>query len=248
MTDGREPLVVLFADLADSTSLYKTYGDERARDIVLECLGILGDIVESCEGTVVERIGDELMCTFADAHSAAVGAIEMQKKVDLARQEERLSRDVGVRIGLHFGPVILDKGGIFGDTVYTAKRVSTLAKRQQILTTAETVGELGSSWEALCPFVNKTTIKGKKEIFEIHEIIWDESVHTLDVVTPLETSNRDSEVHLTHCDSETILSESRPLYTIGRSEHCDFTVEDKEVSRLHARIEFRKGKSHRRKV
>jgi pSer/pThr/pTyr-binding forkhead associated (FHA) protein len=38
------------------------------------------------------------------------------------------------------------------------------------------------------------------------------------------------------------MDESHPFFTIGRSDHCCFVVKDKGVSRLHARIEYRKGK------
>ena len=242
MNGTKKPLGVLFADIADSTHLYKTYGDERARELVLNSLNEVRSVVESCSGRVVERIGDELMCTFPSAGSTATAAIEIQVALHRAQQSSRLPTEVNLRVAFHFGPVLLDDESIFGETVYTAKRVASLAKAEQILTTLETARELGPEWRALLRFVNRTTIKGKEETFEVHEVIWDESRLTVDVIGKTASSNHDGELILTHHRGENRLGESKPVFTIGRGKRCDYVVGHQSVSRLQARIEYRKGK------
>jgi class 3 adenylate cyclase len=237
-----ESLGVFFADISDSTSLFKTYGDERARDIVIECMTLLGDVVTSFGGTVVERIGDELLCTFPTAEMAAKTSIEIQGAIERARCSGRLSHMIEIRVGFHFGPVLREDDRLFGDTVYKAKRVSTLAKGQQILTTAETLQSLGSEWEALTRFVDRTNVKGKEEIFEVHEVIWDARLLTIDEAPPRKDGAPDPEMRLMFSGEIRFLNESHALFTIGRSQQCHFFVDDKRVSRLHARIEFRKGR------
>ena len=62
MTRRQETLRILFADITDSTYFYETLGDDRARQIVLDCLDVVSDVVTAGGGRVVDRIGDELMC------------------------------------------------------------------------------------------------------------------------------------------------------------------------------------------
>jgi class 3 adenylate cyclase len=135
-------MAVLFADISDSAYFYETFGDDRARQIVLNCLDVLEAVVTERGGRVVDRIGDELMCTFPSADTTAEAAVELQEKVHKARLSDRLPANVSFRVGFHFGPVILDGDNIFGETVYIAKRVSRLAKGGQILTTGETLDAL----------------------------------------------------------------------------------------------------------
>jgi hypothetical protein len=150
--------------------------------------------------------------------------------------------NVSIRIGFHYGCVILEDNKIYGDTVYTAKRISTLAKTRQILTTAETVQEHGSSWRSLCRFVGRSTIKGKRGIFEIHEIVSDDSSPTIDGPMPEPKRSADARLYLGYGDNHAILDESNPFFTIGRAGTCNWVVLNAGVSRLHARIVYHNGK------
>ena len=46
---------------------------------------------------------------------------------------------MSIRIGCHFGPVVLENRDVFGATVHTANRMTSQAKAGQIITTAATV-------------------------------------------------------------------------------------------------------------
>lgn len=232
---------VLFADISDSTYIYETFGDEAARRIVLSCLDALRDVVAQVEGQVVDRIGDELMCTFPTADATARAAVRIQKRVDKLRFADDMPPDLSVRVGFHFGPVILDGDSIFGDTVYTAKRVSSLAKGRQIMTTGETLGQLEGSWELMARFAELTTLKGRKESVEIHRIDWDDPSITMHRSSTVPTLIVETELTVLFGKEEITLSKDRPVLTLGRGNRCDLIIDDLGVSREHARIEHRKG-------
>jgi class 3 adenylate cyclase len=242
MADRKLTLGVLFADIADSTFLYKTLGDERAKDVVLKGLDGVAQVVEAHGGKVIDRIGDELMCTFPTVTATATAAIDMQKAVERETLGGRLPPRMSLRVGFHFGPVLVSREYIFGDTVYTAKRVATLAKGNQIMTTGEVRLSLDSDWCQSLRFVDRTAVKGKREVYDVYELVWDPTDVTEDEALAHRKPRPHSRLVLRYSGGETTLDESRPLFVIGRSIGCDLVVDDKGVSRFHAKIEYSRGK------
>ena len=73
---------ILFADVVESTRLYDERGDDVAHRLLVQCLDLMTKVVEDGSGVVEERIGDELLCTFDDADTAAQAASELQQRVE----------------------------------------------------------------------------------------------------------------------------------------------------------------------
>lgn len=232
---------VLFVDISDSTKIYSELGNEGAQRVVVQTLDLLAATVEAHDGTVVDRIGDELMCTFPAAPATAAAAIALQWAIRRAVNEPDLPDYLGVRIGFHFGSILRDGERIFGDTVYIARRMASLAKAHQILSTAETVAvAVGVSQSVR--LVDRTRIKGRRKLFKVYEIVWDPEIATfveaeLSATVPV---GKSPELIVWYDGEEFRLDLTRPQLTIGRNAACDIHVDDQRVSRLHARIEFRK--------
>lgn len=123
---GAENCAVLFADVAGSTKLYEALGDKLAKKLVDEVLAALTIITRRHGGRVIKTIGDEAMCVFASAERGFYAAIDIQQKIDTVPVVSGSKRRI--RIGFHAGPVIEEKGDVFGDTVNTAARMSGLAR------------------------------------------------------------------------------------------------------------------------
>jgi len=236
-TPERTRLCLLFADIANSTGLYRDYGDQRGRQTVTTCLSILEETARACGGNIVDRIGDEVFCSFETAEQAAEAAVEMQGEMARARSQDLIPSNASVRVGFHFGPVIQDELGIFGDAVHTAKRTSSLAKGEQILTTAETLNELAPFWKVCSRALGRTTVKGKRGAFSLHEIVWNTTLLTVPHGTDTERANIQLIIQID--GSEFTLDQHRPTLSIGRGRGCDLVIEDQLISRLHARIEYR---------
>jgi len=233
---------VLFVDIADSTRLYRTLGDEGARRVVLQCLDRLADTVHGHGGRVIDRIGDELMCVFTSLSATLQCAVAMQRAVAGHRQASDQPDWLAVRIGLHYGPLILEDGRVFGETVYTAKRVSSLAKGEQILTTAATMGQIGERLQVAARMVRRTRLRGYAGEVDLHEVVWDPMSATSQLrVAPAVSQTSWARLTLVRGDRATVLDPNQPALTIGRGEHCDLVVPGGSVSRLHARIEHRSG-------
>jgi adenylate cyclase len=60
----QDHLVVLFADISESTRLYETMDNDDARTVVAHFLVVLSKLTDRYQGQVVKTLGDALMCVF----------------------------------------------------------------------------------------------------------------------------------------------------------------------------------------
>jgi adenylate cyclase len=127
-------LAILFADVVGSTRLYDTMGDLRARDMVATCIEVMRSATEQRQGTVIKTMGDEVMATFPSADAALNAAAQMQQQISTHAQLKVDGQPVAIRIGCHFGPVMLENRDVFGAAVHTANRMTSQAKAGQIVT------------------------------------------------------------------------------------------------------------------
>lgn len=114
-------VTILFADICGSTRLFEQYGDMRARLIETRVLDTLTDETGAYGGAVIKTIGDELMCRFPDAEQAVRAACDMHRAIKSDPELVRLN--LAIKIGLHHGPVLVEKNDVFGDAVNVAARM-----------------------------------------------------------------------------------------------------------------------------
>lgn len=238
-------LAIVFADISGSTRLYDTLGDTIARQLVAQCLGLMSEVIRKFDGAVIKTIGDEIMCTFPSAESAVEASMNMQEAVteDLPSMNPNAPADLSIRIGLHFGPAIMEGGDVFGDAVNVASRMAGLAKGGQIITTQATTEALTSALQASTRHVDRITVKGKSELLNIFEVIWQEEDVTRMSTGILATDTVRVKLHLTYHRRDVTLTHQqiRP-FVLGRGKKADMVVRDGMASREHAVIELRRGK------
>ena len=64
------------------------------------------------------------MCTFKNADHAIQAACSMHEKVEDSNEDTAAKHTpIKIRVGLHFGPVLLEEDDIFGDAVNVAARM-----------------------------------------------------------------------------------------------------------------------------
>ncbi|HEY0768270.1 MAG TPA: adenylate/guanylate cyclase domain-containing protein [Steroidobacteraceae bacterium] len=237
-------LAILFADVVGSTRLYDTMGDLRARDMVAICIDVMRSATEQRQGTVIKTMGDEVMATFPSADAALNAAAQMQQQISTHAQLKVDGQPVAIRIGCHYGPVMLENRDVFGAAVHTANRMTSQAKAGQIVTTAATVDKLSPEWRASCRQIDVATLKGQGSEVTLYEVLW----QTDDVTSMLPGISIDSRpahhmrLRLRCQDRELLVDERNSSITIGRAEDNDVVVKGNLISRLHARIEISRNK------
>lgn len=233
-------LVIFFADVAGSTRLYERLGDQSAHEKVVSYLDTWASLVKINSGRVIETVGDEIMCCFADPNHAIKAANAIQ---EMMRPE--IIHSVGVRIGMHFGVTGLDGGHPFGDTVNVAARMAGLARGGQIITTSETVSKLNGSNRANARKFDRVMVKGKMTPIDTYELVWDhgESTSLFQGAVPVIQENRlpQASLSLQFDAFTTEIDANNTTITIGRSTKNQLVVNSANASRQHATIEFRSG-------
>ena len=237
-------LAIVFADVVGSTRLYDIMGDVRARDMVAICIEVMRNATEQRQGTVIKTMGDEVMATFPSADAALNAAAQMQQQISTHAQLKIEGQPVAIRIGCHFGPVMLENRDVFGAAVHTANRMTSQAKAGQIVTTAAMVERLSPEWRAACRQIDIATLKGQGNEVVLYEVLW-QTEDVTSMVPGIAGESRPARamrLRLRCDDRELLVDERHSSITIGRAEDNDVVVKGNLISRLHARIEINRNK------
>ena len=235
-------LTILFADVCGSTKLYETMGDTIARDTVAKCVSIMDEETKRQSGRVVKTIGDEVMSVFEDPSAAADAASGMQERISAGLVVQ--GKSVAIRVGFHFGPVIVETDGdVYGDAVNTAARMAGQAKAGQTLTTAATMDKLSDVWKASTRQIDRAAVKGKKDEIDMIELLWQrEDVTRMSTsFKPTGGETKKAKLMLRYRDQSVEVNELHSSVVMGRADENDLVVKNTLISRMHARIELRKG-------
>jgi adenylate cyclase len=238
-------IAIMFADISGSTRLFEVLGDATARVTVSDTLDLLAKVIHLHSGTVIKTIGDEVMCTFPTADDSANAAVEMQETLEDANEmKDADAPEIKIRVGMHYGPALLEGGDVFGDAVNVAARMAAQAKGGQIITTKSTVDLLEAILRASTRFVDRAPIKGKKEDIEIFEIIWQEEDVTRMATGMMQDPPKMKQVTLqvSYAGKTVTLDQNKQGLVMGRSQACDLPINEKLASRQHVRIEMRRDK------
>jgi adenylate cyclase len=234
---------ILFADVAGSTKLYETMGDAAAQAIIAQALSVLTRITDTFRGTVIKTIGDEIMCRFSTVDDALQAASVMQDQIKSAPVQ---GVPLAIRIGLHYGPVILDttNGDVHGDGVNIAARMAGIAKAHQVITTGETVDRSSPEIGARTRAYDRATVKGKAKAIDVYEVLWgqEEDVTRLGLDSFTQIGDAARQLQLRYQNRELLLQPEQANKVIGRGQQCDLPVEADLASRAHCRLEYSRGK------
>jgi class 3 adenylate cyclase len=231
-------MAVLFADISSSTTLYQKLGDVAARNIVNACLTLIAGVLPRYEGRLVKTMGDELMCVFPTADQAVLAASAMQSLVASSRPGDH---PVGIHVGLHHGPVLVEGDDVFGDTVNAAAYLTAVATGGQILTTAATEQCLSAALKSCVRPIFDTTLKGSREGTTVYQVLWRTDNHEMTDVNlrSAKTIPADTGSLLVTLDEERVrVDQWRTSIVVGRGAECDLVVKDRLASRQHLSIKL----------
>ncbi|MEE9419668.1 MAG: adenylate/guanylate cyclase domain-containing protein [Desulfatiglandaceae bacterium] len=185
--EGERKLVtVLFADVANYTSISEKLDPEEVHQIMDGCFKILMDEIHKFEGTINQFTGDGVMALFGaplahedHAQRACHAALSIQKA--LGKYGEGLRDDHGIdfrmRIGLNSGNVVVGSIGddlrmdytAIGDTTNLASRMESMAKPGQSMVSENTYTLAKDFFEF--ESLGKVEVKGKEELQEAYRLL-----------------------------------------------------------------------------
>lgn len=231
-----DDLAVLFADVVESTGLYRQLGDIEALKIISACLDAMQGVLPPHQGRLVKTIGDAVMCLFPDAENAVNAAVDMQRAMAVFMPG---GVEMQIRIGLYAGPVVIGGDDVFGDTVNVAAYLADAAAPGQILVAEATLDSMGASWRDNVRPLFDAILKSTLAKTSVYEVLWRddaaERTHiNLDITRMIP---RDIGSLLLMLDGvEHRVDFWHPTVTIGRGPDCELRIDNPLVSRRHATI------------
>lgn len=133
-TGRPEEMTVVFTDLEGFTAFTARQGDEAALALLRDHHREAGPIVRREGGRIVKRIGDGLLCTFADPQGGLRAAVSL---LNASPEPLRL------RAGVHTGDAIASTDDVIGHAVNVAARVAETARGGQVVATQSTLEAAG---------------------------------------------------------------------------------------------------------
>lgn len=233
--------VIAFADVSHSTMLYERLGDQAARSAIAQCIAIMSQATEKFRGTVIKTIGDEVMAAFRSADEAAAALTLMQEEITDKLSVQGIP--LAIRAGFHIGVVLLENGDVFGDAVNTAARVAGQAKAGQIMTTGATVERLSPLWHESTRQIDQATVRGKRDPIALYDLVRrrEEATQVMAAVQ-FGRLQIDARLVLRLGPVQDVVGPEKRGATLGRGDQNDLIVRNQLVSRVHARIEYRRGR------
>ena len=236
-------VAILFADVVGSTQLYDKFGDTKASETVAICLDVMKDATHQFNGTVIKTIGDEVMSTFRSVDDAMNAAVLMQGRISADSKQDN-SIPVSIRIGCHYGPVVQEQNDIFGAAVHTANRMTSQAKSRQIVLSGSTVEKMGPDLRKQTRQIDVATVRGRMDEVALYELLWnpDEATSMLPTIEWESTARKTVKLVVSFRDQSVELSDQRKSINLGRADDNELVIKGNLISRIHARVEMRRGK------
>jgi class 3 adenylate cyclase len=181
----REQRVLLFLDLAGSTTLAEQMGELRVQDLLTRFFYDIDEPIIVHGGEVHAYVGDEVIVSWP------VGTTPRRRYVDcffaiddrIAAVADRYKKEFGLvpefRAGIHAGPVVISECGdshrqvaYFGDTVNVAARLQAHCKEagRRLLVSGELVRLLPDRADLLVEPLGPTELRGRAAPVEVFAV------------------------------------------------------------------------------
>jgi class 3 adenylate cyclase len=169
---SKKEVTILFTDIERSTEFWDTHGDTAGRLMLDLHNKLMFPVIRRLRGTVTKTIGDSIMASFKSPEDALRAAIGMQQ-ILTRHKEEHEDLDIKIRIGMHTGQAIVEKGDVYGDVVNVASRIEKMGRGGEILITSATSRGLKGKKRKYHLTKRDTIVpKGKQRAISVYACDW----------------------------------------------------------------------------
>jgi adenylate cyclase len=131
-TNEQEP-AICFLDITGYTRLTQERGDRAAADLAESLNRLVKRSSVQYGGRPVKWLGDGVMCHFPDPGPGVAAALDMVEGIAGAGLPP-------AHVGLHSGPIVIQEGDYYGQTVNLAARIADYARPGEVLVSESVMG------------------------------------------------------------------------------------------------------------
>jgi adenylate cyclase len=166
----RRQAAIMFTDIKDFARRAQT--DElQALRMLEEHNRIMARAVAGHGGVVVKTLGDAFLVTFDDAVGAAKCGVAVQQEFHDYNAMREPGDQIIVRIGIHYGDVIVKDNDVFGDGVNVASRIQSIAEPGGINITEGVRQVLPADWPLRVLDLGVPQLKNISKPVRVYQIV-----------------------------------------------------------------------------
>ena len=122
--------------------------------------------------------------------------------------------------------------------------MTSQAKAKQIVISGDTVDKMGPELKAQTRQIDVATVRGRLDEVALFELLWnpDEATSMLPTIEWQSKTKSASKLVLTFRDKKVEVSDQRKSVNLGRADDNDLVIKGNLISRIHAKVELRRGK------
>ena len=129
--------------------------------------------------------------------------------------------------------------------MHTANRMTSQAKARQIVLSGFSVEQMSPELQGQARQIDLATVRGRIDEVALYELVWqpDEATSMLPTIEwESKAARKGSKLLVNFRDSSVEVTEHRKSINMGRAEDNELVIKGNLISRIHAKIEMRRGK------
>ncbi len=166
-------MALAFSDIVGSTRYFAKFGDEAGRQLQQRHFDLLPEAITPAGGKIIHTAGDGAFLCFPTADDATSSMVELLKLISIENCSRSRDRQLAVRIGIHYGPVLTDGEHVNGDSVNYCSRITGTANPGEIRVTKEAFLALTDvRYRLKCHMLAPVIVKGIDRPAEVMALDW----------------------------------------------------------------------------
>jgi TolB-like protein/Tfp pilus assembly protein PilF len=154
----RELAAIMFTDVVGYASLVQA-SEAKALALLSEHRNLIRSVLPRYGGIEVKTMGDGFLIEFSSALQAARCAVEIQRHFSRRNMNLAEGDRLQIRVGLHVGDVVREKGDILGDGVNIASRIEPMAEPGGICVTQQVFDQIQNKLDQKIVELGPRTLK-----------------------------------------------------------------------------------------
>ncbi len=165
-------LALVFTDVVGSTAYTERHGSVAGEALLRRHEALVKQAMQGNKGWIVDFAGDGAFCVFEVVGDALRTLVDLQSRIVQDNVQVAVAHHLSVRSGLHWGPALVSKTKVRGETVNTAARVASSASGGEIRVSPSAFEVLDPDQRVRCQPLSALSLKGIAESIELLTYDW----------------------------------------------------------------------------